>query len=522
MDPRSPLASDQSRPRRRWRVPPLYPVALAFAVVALLIVTAGVSPTSAIRATVITLVVAVLLVLLGRLLLGDWHRGAFFATLAILAIAGGQPLVAGLVGIGIVLLLLERYALPEERRTLDWSRISTILRRLVTIMLIAIGILAIQQGTFESIARAATHEGPFRPVNKAPTTPGDPDIYVLLLDGHPRLDIGETYFGIDPRPLRDGLTERGFTISEASRGNYVQTAEVLSSLFEQAHLKDIPRMAGLTSGTESKPAGLIVRDTLNDSATLTYLRARGYDIHAISSGFEEVSIREADRFVDTGQINEFEIGMLLRTIVGDVVEVVAPDAVSAGQRGRIESVFDEIARAPSMAGERPMFLFAHVPSPHAPWVFAADGSARTVADLDAFYAETTASTGLSNDAMRPQYAGQVIDTDRRLLEALDRIDAAIAERGRPAVTVVMSDHGTWIDADDGDIRLRFKNLLAVRASDRRLALDQDLTLVNLFPALFEQLFGEPWVRRADSIYTHGPTSNFDLIEVDESDGSLRP
>jgi hypothetical protein len=278
-------------------------------------------------------------------------------------------------------------------------------------------------------------------------------------------------------------------------------------------------LRGLIDGTDATVAGIAIRDVINDNAVFDILRARGYFIESISSGYEEVSMREADRFVDTGELNEVEVGMLRRTTIGDLLEVVARDAVSAQYRARIQGAFDALLDDAGRPSDRPVFVFDHVPSPHPPWVFNADGSPRTAAKLEALYADTPGSTGMTLPELRSAYAAQVVDIDRRLLETLDQLDAQVAARGRPAVVVAFSDHGTWIDADGGDIRLRFKNLLAMKATDRTLAVDDDMTTVNLFGSLFSQVFGMAWERQPDTTYRFGARDVFELVAVDDPDAA---
>jgi hypothetical protein len=499
----------------------VYPVAFALGFVVLLTVVSGVSPFAALRTIIVTAVLATAIVVLSTWLLGDQHRGGVAGALAVLAIMGGDVRIVVVVLVAFALLLVERYGLKPERRTIRWPRIGLIASRLVVVVLLAIAIQAVQLGAFGRVVRAVERETALQPATDRPALADDPDIYLILLDGHTRLDVGEELLGIDPAPLRDGLTARGFEIAPRTRSNYTLTAEVLSAMLEQAQLPDIGRMRSLLAGRPDGPAGAIVHDVINDNRTIRFLRERGYEIQAISSGFEEVTMREADRFVDTGQVNEFEIGMLRRSMLGELLRLVAPDLASAQQRDRLRGTFQTLVEVPAVAGDRPTFLFAHVPSPHAPWVFHADGSDRTIADLEAFYAETPASTGMGEAELRTGYAGAVVDIDRRLLEAIDGLDDAIAARGRPAVTIVFSDHGTWIGADGGDIRLRFKNLLAVRSSGPSVRFEPDLTLVNLFGSLFEQLYGEPWIRQPDTTYSFGARDSFDLVSVDDPEASDR-
>ena len=281
-------------------------------------------------------------------------------------------------------------------------------------------------------------------------------------------------------------------------------------------------MRAILEGKESRPAGAVVREAINDSRAVDFLHHRGYEIETIASGWEQVTMREADHYVDGGQINEFEIGVLRRSLVGHLLEQVAPDAVSQQQRDRIDGVLDQLASAPTRMGERPRFVFAHVPSPHPPWVYHADGSPRTVATLDGIYGETPATMGLSDAELAEGYAGQLAYIDRQMLTTLGRLDSAIAARGRPAVVILFSDHGTWVGADNGDIRLRFKNLLAVRSTDAPIALRQNETLVNLLPTVFGALFDADWERQPDSEFRIGPRDVFDLREVDDPDASVGP
>jgi hypothetical protein len=515
-----PLAMSPSATRRIA----LYPVLLAVTLVVELVNVSGVSPFSAGRPMIVAIVLAFVLAGLGRLLFGDPDRGGVAAALWVLALLGGDdPRLALAIGAATLLLLAERYLLPKERQTIRWSRIGTVFSRLAVVFALAVAIQSIQTGALSDAARSVTHETALRPaVAKAASGDTDPDIYMLLVDGHARADVVTDVFGSDGSALVRALDAEGFSVAPRSRSNYTQTAETLASMFSQEQLADVPRMADLLAVTEDQPPGGIVRNVINDNATWTFLRDRGYEIDSVSSGFEQVALREADRFVDTGQLNEFELAVLKRSVVGRVLEAVAPDSVSGQQRDRIEGIFDAFATAPSWVGDRPQFVFAHVPSPHPPWVFNADGSPRTVSFHEQWLAETPASTGLTVEQLKAGYAAQVADTDRRLLEALPKLDAAIAARGRPAVVIIFSDHGSWIGADGGDIRLRFKNLLAVRSSDDRVTLEPDMTLVNLFPSLFEQLFGVAWDRRTDTEYRFGERSAFELYEVADPDASATP
>ena len=501
-----------------------YPTVLAVALVVELINVGGTSPFAAARPMILAIVGGILLAALGRLVLGDRDRGGVLAALWVLALLGSEDLrLTFAIVAATVLLLLERYALPPARQTIRWSRIDRIAGRIVIVLCLAVVIQAVQLGSIGSAERAIVRETPLRPtIAAAPASSADPDIYMILLDGHTRSDVLQSVFDRDESPIEETLEADGFQVAPKSRSNYTQTAETLTSMFNQAHLADMDAMEDLLDQTEDEPPGTVVRELINDNPTWQFLHGRGYELDAVSSGFEQVALREADRFVDTGQLNEFEVAVLKRSLLGYVLEWLAPDAVSAQQRDRIRGDFEAFATAPSWIGPGPQFVFVHVPSPHPPWVFHADGSPRTVGFREDWLAETPASTGLTIDELETGYSDQVADVDRRLLEALPRLDAAITQRGRPAITIVFSDHGSWIGADGGDIRLRFKNLLAIRSTAGPVDIADNETLVNLFPDLFDQVFDAGWARQPDTEWRFGTKSAFELYSVDDPDAAASP
>ena len=336
----APLAAAVDRPRSRLPIA-LYPVALAVALVAELVNVGGVSPFSAVRGWIIVIVLGLLLSAIGRLLLGDKDRGGVLAAVWVIALLGGDDRAFALVIVAAtVVFLLERYGLRTERRTIRWWWIGRWASRVVGVIALAVFIQSIQMGTLGDAVRSLTHETFLRP---AP-----PPVAV-------RLDRPGHLLRAARRPHESGRHERRLRVRRIGlhrhpRGGWVhrrprQPIELHEHLRDplldvQCHPPgDMPSMAGLIAGTEARPAGGVVREAINDNAMLDLLHGRGYEVEAIVSGWEQVTMREADRFMDGGQINEFEIGILRRSLVGHALESLAPDFVSAQQRDRITGVF---------------------------------------------------------------------------------------------------------------------------------------------------------------------------------------
>lgn len=510
--PGSGIGPSRSRPIA------LYPTVFACLVVVEAFVTSGVSPFSMIRSFLVAVALGLALAALGRWLLGDRDRGGIFAVLALVLLLGGSDIrVAALVGVAISALFVERYAVRAGRRPIRWPFIGLFLSRIAAILVLAIAIQSIQAGTPEIILRAATREAPFRPKSEAAAvTVARPDIYVILADGHARADVLRDYFGFDS-PLTASLEQRGFKVARRSRSNYALTSQVLASMFNMRPLDEVASLQPLLSGTATRPAGAIVREAINDGPVLQMLRSEGYELTATASSFGEPTLREVDHWIDTGQLNEFEINFLRRTFLRPLLTTVAPDLVSAQYRSRTIDTLHAVTEVAASRPGRAKFVFAHIPSPHPPWVFNADGSPRTIADVNQIFAETTASTGLDTETLKRAYVGQVEWLDEQLLATIDGIVAASAT---PPVIIVFGDHGSWVGADGGDIRRRFQMLFAARLPDGASIYPDDVALVETFPILFDHLFGgnTPTHHDAPSWMFRVP-AEFDLRQVPDPNGS---
>ena len=207
-----------------------------------------------------------------------------------------------------------------------------------------------------------------------------PDIVMFMLDGFPgdaaaRLATaaGSPY---DANSLPNALTELGFHVQRNSHSNYLVTPMTLASVFNMRHLDAV---AGLADGVGPGEDGRALRRAIATGSALDELHRTGYSLTWIDSGFADAEVHRVDRWVDVGGPTELEIQIMATTALGDAVTAGAPDALSGLHRRRVEQTIGtavEIAGAPH---ERPQFVFAHVPAPHAPWVFGPSGeSAREV------------------------------------------------------------------------------------------------------------------------------------------------
>lgn len=329
-----------------------------------------------------------------------------------------------------------------------------------------------------SVARTATAPGfdvgLSTPEAAALASPveGDPDIYVLLLDGYPRSDTLAAEAGYDNAWFEAELEKRGFDVSTDSHGNYPYTMQVLASMLHAQHLSDLVRQPP----AESVEQGRRIAELISSNPTFDRLRERGYQIHHLP--------RESTR------ITIFEHQVLRRTALWGLLigPVLLPD-----HRAFILGTLREIEATPAEA--EPAFVWSHVLSPHTPIVFDRDGE---MPDLDyemqwAFDINRELM-GLSADDFWRAYADQVHYLNGRVLDAID----AILDVSPDAVIFTFSDHGARSTSDQSDEW--YQTFLAARTPGHPDLLSNDARAQDIIPALFGAYFGDELEAPPDVTY----------------------
>jgi hypothetical protein len=497
---------------RSWlmdRLPfPVYPIAVIVLLVIHLWAVSGVSPFAVVRSLIVAGLIGVGLAAAGTAILRDRHRGGLLGLAMVMAlIAGGRLVVVGIMLVPAVLLVLERYG--PWRVALNWPWIGRLVSRGIAIFALAILIEIIQLGRIGDLITAVQREGPFRAPPSAAAPADAPDVYVLLLDGYARSDILKERFAFDDSAFLDGLRQRGFDVASGSHSNYLVTNLSLPSFLNRNQLSDVPAMQSQLNDPTGDPGPAVFR-AASEPLVLGDFRALGYETIAVSSGFEQVAVRGADRFIDEGEVNEFEVQFMRLSLVTPVASLLAPDLFSEQQRRRIESDFSIVEGLAAASSDRPRFIFAHVPSPHAPWVMKADGSPRTAANFDSWYSDTPDTTGLSRDEVVTGYRDQSAYLGGRTLAA---IDAVLAASPKPPVILVLSDHGSSLDVSTANPETRLRNLFAAYTPGHPGTYAADASLVNVFPTLLNAYFQTGLPKAADTLFTQGPRGLFDPVQI---------
>jgi hypothetical protein len=465
---------------------PWYPSVLAAAYVLNLWVASGVSVLAMTRSLVVvvagtTALVVVLTIVTRRPAIAGAMSMALFAVLASRLLGQFVAVVFIVLAVGVVLAVwsrIRRWPLPGDRLTDGLNAFSAIFLLLVLAGAASGGELAaipqdLAQGRGD-MADAGNGTGE--------RTGSGPDILILMLDGYPRTDSLARLFGGDSREFTEGLEERGFAISESSQSNYPYTQATLTSMLHMKPLDEIDELRQLIDGAGAD--NFLLRLTLNRNPAFDVLREHGYTVIASSPGYEHVTLRQADVFLDDGSLNEFEEVLLQGTPIQLITSVLAPDAFLDQHRNRILASFEYLEEL-ATERERPVFALVHVPSPHLPVVIARDGGvAASPPGVNAYRAEPLA------ERSRAAYLDQVHFLSVQTLESLDYLLARPSQRGR--VIVVMSDHGAAVPPLPGEpwTAEHHANFFAIQGAETLgVEFPTDTTPVNLLPTLFNAALG---------------------------------
>lgn len=335
-----------------------------------------------------------------------------------------------------------------------------------------------------------------------------PDIYYLILDGYGRSDILQEYYRFDNTELLLFLEANGFYLAERSHSNYSVTVLSLASSLNMTYLDG---EIGGTARVTSDPYPVFRMIHVN--RLFEILSRWGYRIVTFASGYKPTEINSADLFLTPGSsFTQFQNGLINLTplplwLLNEQYET---------HRRRIRFIFNELPGV--TIEEQPSFVFAHIPSPHPPFVFGSDGQA---VNLDLSFTmddgdRLTALIGQEN--YKKAYISQVRYLNQLLMEAVRKI---LSSAQRPTIIIIQGDHGPgsmldWDSVDVSNIPERMSILNAYYFFDQNYAaLYPEITPVNTFRAILDQYFGTHLGLAEDRSYFTLLNRLYDFTNVSE-------
>ena len=256
-----------------------------------------------------------------------------------------------------------------------------------------------------------------------------PNIYYLILDAYGRSDSIQDLYHYDNQPFLEALKQRGFYIADDSYTNYTQTIYSIPASLNFNYMQ--PPGKGMR--------GQIYFSSLfRDNEIMKALRNCGYQTISIESGFFYTDHLDVDVYLERViGFNEFESLLMANSpvdVLADELKLEPSEFSAAAHRQRVLYSFEMLETLQSSLS--PIFVLAHILSPHPPFLFDAKGepvnptSPYYIGDGDDFLG--TRSEYITG------YRKQVQFVNQKVIEAIDTI---LANSVTPPIIIIQGDHG---------------------------------------------------------------------------------
>lgn len=444
----------------------------------------------------------------------DWNRAGFALSFFALILFYPTDLfivVSGILAIACVTLLIYSFVRKRRLKILDVVTLLNITGSILVIFeLIAFAPLffTVPLRFYKATISAKSHPAPIALV----ASDIRPDIYYIVLDGYAREDVLREIINFDNSTFTNHLHSLGFIIPSGNHSNYAKTAAALTSTLNMEYLQNIAPDLNQT------PFWWTVIPLLDHNAVAASLEGIGYRTVTIGTDWGITNIPSSDMYfrpypVILTDYENYLLGATPLKILQPLLKSVASVPTSATHRTFIRYSFDSLAGLPNLQG--PKFVFAHILSPHPPFVIDAAGN-----PLESGY-PFSFNDGRDFPGSRNQYTqnyiGQVEFVNAQMKSV---IEALLKNSEVPPIILLQGDHGSGLltdfsSADNTCLLERFSPLAAyylpgLESSD----IPNDITPVNLFRIIFNNYFGAnlPLLENAeyfnkDSIYI------FDTVDV---------
>lgn len=341
-----------------------------------------------------------------------------------------------------------------------------------------------------------------------------PDIYYIIPDSYVRSDILLAEFGASNADFIDFLTAQGFYVADESNANYLWTHQSLASSLNMAYLDDL-------LGGEEPGRRIRTDEHIKHSLVRRELEALGYRTVAFPTGWVGTELYDADILLTPGMsraevlrarsaLNEFEGQLLYQTMFRALLDLDQAGRAPAAefmqarltrrfdvQREIVLGTFENLKTVPNIPG--PKFVFAHIISPHRPYLFGPGGE--PLDQLGPFTLSVDAE--LPSEVEKGLYRDQLHFVNRMLQETIQQI---IDNSRGPLIIIVQGDHGLGLELDWENVQLpaleaRMGILNAYYLSSAcREGLYSSITPVNSFRHLFSCELGLDYPLLEDVTY----------------------
>lgn len=314
-----------------------------------------------------------------------------------------------------------------------------------------------------------------------------PDIYYIILDGYGRADVLEEFYGVDNSEFLAYLRSNGFYVADKSTSNYSQTYLSLASSLNLTYLDSV-----LTDQARQTGSRRVLRDNIRRNKVVDFLRGQGYAFVSFATGITNTEIRSADRYLVPGfALSEYQQVLLNVTAIPTLLRKLhwKKNWQYDAHRERILYIIEKLPLVDDV--DSPKFVFAHIVSPHPPFVLGENGEHIAPDRAFAFGDGATFMKNGRGAEYEENYGKQLRYITKRIQDALGRLLAHSPD----AIIILQADHGpgpvhNGEGPEDTNYRERLAILNALHGPPGLAEkLYENISPVNTFRLVFNHVFG---------------------------------
>jgi len=334
-----------------------------------------------------------------------------------------------------------------------------------------------------------------------------PDIYYILLDGYPGKTSLKNISGYDNQEFLTNLEKQGFFIQEKSYTNYAHTFLSIPSILNMKYLNDIANEFNFSNLSDQS----IPYKIGSNNQVMNFIKSQGYVTVSFDSGWGFTKDMKSADLQLCGDNKIFNSEFVITIVKNSMLNPIYVKVFETSKVEGILCIFDELPKIKERI-DQPIFAFAHIFSPHPPYIFGANGEIRTLKNIDP-HLET--QENLDNDA----FVNQLIFINKKITEVVNKL---LDSENQPII-IIQSDHGTaFLFADNEQNWVTPTNEMIIERADSinfiflpknaTNIFSESITPVNTFPILFNHYFKTDFEILQDKIY-FAKDGSYDLKDV---------
>ncbi len=309
-----------------------------------------------------------------------------------------------------------------------------------------------------------------------------PDIYYIILDSYARQDVLKHIYKFDNQPFINYLKKKGFYIADKSKSNYNLTYFSLASSLNSDYINNLTYILGENSKRLRLPISLLQKNRV-----VKFLKKKGYEAITFDSTLAGTYLKESDK-----KKGPFFCFTEFETIISKVsiFSFIFNKTLYSSHYNFINYTLNNLSKINNT--KLPKFVFAHILSPHPPFIFKADGKIKALNySFNFFDGFRFLSPKKTYKMYLDGYKSQVQYINHKLKIIIDEI---IKNTKTPPIIILQGDHGPRSSYHSGDINKpvmqeRFSILNAILLPEKaKHLLYKGISPVNTFRIILNHLF----------------------------------